>query len=116
MNAGFDDQLDGPLWPSDVTPLCERVARRKARAGAPHPVAAALSICARAHTRLTPTAFAARVGLTRAQVDQLESGRIPWRDIPDGIALAAADAPGLDLLALADLDARLADSGGAVRA
>ena len=96
---------NAPLWPSDITALCERIASRKARAGARHPVAAAVAYCARAHTGLAPDAFAAQLGLRRADVDALEEGDVAWEDVPDSVSAVVA-IPGVNFLALADLDAR----------
>ena len=103
-----DDIVDAnaPLWPSDITALCERVASRKARAGARHPVAAAVAYCARAHTGLATDAFAAQVGLTTTDVEALEDGEVAWADVPDTISALVA-IPGVNFLALADLDAQL---------
>ena len=101
---GEDQTVEqAPLWPSDITALCERIANRKARDGARHPVAAALAYCARAHSRMSPTAFAGTVGLHQADVEALEAGDVAWEDIPDRVSEIAAR-PGLDFLALADLN------------
>ena len=105
---GEDEAVENaPLWPSDITPLCERIANRKARAGATHPVAAALAYCARAHTRMSPAAFAATVGLRQADVEALEAGDVAWEDVPDRVSEIAA-APGVNFLALADLNDQFA--------
>ncbi len=98
---------DAPLWPSDITPLCERIASRKARAGATHPVAAALAYCARAHSRLSSAAFADSVGLSESDIEAMESGDVAWEDVPDCVSAFAA-MPGVNFLALADLNDRFA--------
>lgn len=104
-----DDETgaDAPLWPSDITALCERVAARKARVGATHPVAAALAYCARAHTRMSVASFAGSLGLHDTDIEALEAGDVAWKDVPDRVT-EIASRPGIDLLALADLNARFA--------
>ena len=87
----------------DPTAVIERMARRLRARGAPHPVAGAVSLAARGHTRLDRADFAATVELLADTVDCAERGDVPFGSLPPEIGLIAA-ATGADLLTLADLE------------
>ncbi|HEX7096596.1 MAG TPA: hypothetical protein VF183_11980, partial [Acidimicrobiales bacterium] len=72
--------------------------------GARHPVAAAVAIACRGNTGLEREAFAASIGVDVAMVDACETGAVPFEELPDAIT----EHGGLDLFALADLDATYA--------
>ena len=86
----------------DVTRLVERLADRLARSGASHPVAAAVAMACRGNTGRDLDSFARWVGVSRSQVAACEAGDVAFGDLPDEVVAHHA---GLDLLALADLDA-----------
>ena len=92
----------------DVTRLVERLAARLARSHAPHPVAAAVAIACRGNAGLDTADFANRLGLAVSTVVACEAGAVPFDELP---AELVADHDGLDLLALADLDAMYAAEG-----
>lgn len=102
MNA---DASAAPSWPSDLTRVCERLARQLHRRGATHPVAAAVALAARGHRGLGTAEFAAAVGLSADTVRCAEAGDIAWEDLPDVLGALVESMPSVDLLALADLDA-----------
>jgi hypothetical protein len=85
----------------DVTRLLERLADRLARAGAGHPVAAAVAMACRGDTGRDIDSFAAWAGLPRAVVAACEAGEVEFGDLPDEIVEHHG---GIDLLAMADLD------------
>ena len=102
-----------PSWPSDLTRVCERLARQLHRHGATHPVAAAVALAARGHLGLDVDEFADVVDLTVATVARAEAGDIAWEDLPDTLGSLVESMPSVDLLALADLDASYRDLGAA---
>ena len=106
VTEAVEDFANAALWPTDITPLCVRLARRNARKGMLSPVAAAMSRCARAEARLSVAAFAARERLDPKAVLDLEAGRVPFEHVPDEVCVVLGPT-GIDLLALADLDAEL---------
>ena len=89
----------------DVTRLVERLADRLAGSGARHPVAAAVAIACRGNSGRDQDAFARWVGVPSALVAACEAGRVAFGELPDDLVAHHA---GLDLLALADLDAAYA--------
>jgi hypothetical protein len=105
------DASAAPSWPSDLTDLCERLARRLHRSGAAHPVAAAVALAARGHRGLDVDEFARAVGLPADTVRRAEAGDIVWEDLPAVLGDLVESMPSVDLLALADLDAAYRDLG-----
>jgi hypothetical protein len=91
----------GVTAPPDLTRLVERLAAQMERAGARHPVAAAVAIACRGRAGVELPAFAQSLGLDPALVSACEAGDVPFGDLP---AALVAEHAGLDLLALADLD------------
>ncbi len=96
-----------PLWPSDLTRVCERLAGRFAGEGAAHPVAASVVLAARGHSGLDNTEFAELHQLDLDRIRRAEAGEVPWEDLPDIIGELLEAMPAIDLLALADLEAQL---------
>jgi hypothetical protein len=92
----------GVTAPPDLTRLVERLAARLADEGARHPVAAAVAIACRGRSGLDRAPFAASIGIDTDIVTACERGDVAFADLP---APLVADHEGLDLLALADLDA-----------
>lgn len=88
----------------DPTVVIERMARRLRAHGAQHPVAGAVSVAARGHARMAPEVYAAAIGLSREAVESAESGEIAFGELPSVVG-SQAGALGVDLLALADLEA-----------
>ena len=88
----------------DLTGLCEKVAERLRQQGSEHPVAAAAALAARGLSGLDPDDFADQVGLPAADIVSAESGQTPFGDLPAPIGARLEAHPGIDLLALADLD------------
>lgn len=95
------------VWPSDLTRVCERLASRFACEGAEHPVAASVVLAARGHSGLDASEFAERHRLKLDALRRAEAGEVPWEDLPDIIGELLEAVPAIDLLALADLEARL---------
>lgn len=93
-----------PSWPSDLTRVCERLAQQLHRRGATHPVAAAVALAARGHLGLAVDEFADTVDLPIDTVQRAEAGDIAWEHLPDILGSILDTMPGIDLLALADLD------------
>jgi hypothetical protein len=87
----------------DPTRTVERLAERLRAAGASHPVAGAVSLAARGHARLDVGAWADLVELPATDVAAAEAGSVPFGELPGPIG-RRADAIGLDLLSLADLE------------
>jgi hypothetical protein len=99
----------GMTAPPDLTRLCEKVAHELATRGVAQPVAAAVAIACRGRSGLEPAAFAASIGVDVAVVDACEAGRVAFGDLP---AALVADHTGLDLFALADLEATMRGRAG----
>jgi hypothetical protein len=93
-----------PVSTLDVTRLVERLAGRLARAGSAHPVAAAVAIACRGNAALDVEQFARVVAVEPDVVRACEDGRVAFGDLP---AMLVEGHDGLDLLALADLDAQI---------
>ena len=87
----------------DPTLVLEHMARRLRTGGAAHPVAGAVALAARGHTRLDHIEFAADVGRSLELVSSNEGGGVAFGDLPSDIGMAVV-AAGADLLALADLE------------
>ena len=88
----------------DLTGLCEKVAQRLERQQFKHPVAAAAALAARGLSGLSQTEFAHERGLLTSEVTEAESGEIAFGELPAPIGDLLEAHPGIDLLALADLD------------
>lgn len=86
----------------DATAMCEHLALRLQRAGAPHPVAGAVALAARGHLGVTMHEFAEMVGLGVADLGAIEGGSVPFGCLPRELGAVLDDIEGLDLLALAD--------------
>jgi hypothetical protein len=86
----------------DCTRLVERLAAHFATGSMRHPVAAAVAIACRGNAALDLRDFAIAVGVDVPSVAACEAGDVAFGDLP---APLVADHEGLDLLALADLDA-----------
>ena len=86
----------------DTTRLVERLAAQFATGSVHHPVAAAVAIACRGNASMGLVEFAASVGLDVPTVASCEAGDVAFGDLP---APLVAGHEGLDLLALADLDA-----------
>jgi hypothetical protein len=89
----------------DCTRLVERLAAQFATGATWHPVAAAVAIACRGNASLDLVPFARTVGLDVPTVAACEAGEVAFGDLP---APLVASHEGLDLLALADLDATYA--------
>jgi hypothetical protein len=86
----------------DTTRLVERLAAQLATGAVRHPVAAALAIACRGNAAMDIVEFAGSIGLDVPTVEACEAGDVAFGDLPPPLV---ADHEGLDLLALADLDA-----------
>lgn len=102
--TGGDAASPAPPTAMDMTGLVVGLADRYRADGRPHPVAAATAVSARGLTGLDRTAFAARFGLTVAEVDACESGRVAFGDLPPGVGAVVEESGRVDLLHLAGLD------------
>ena len=89
----------------DTTRLVERLAAQFATSAMHHPVAAAVAIACRGNASLDVREFAIAVGVDVPTVAECEAGNVAFGDLP---APLVAGHEGLDLLALADLDAAYA--------
>jgi hypothetical protein len=90
--------------PFDLTGLCEKVAQRLERQQFRHPVAAAAALAARGLSGLSQADFAYESGLLASEVTQAETGETAFGELPAPIGDVLEAHPGIDLLALADLD------------
>ncbi len=88
----------------DMTALVVRLADRYRSDGHEHPVAAATAVSARGLAGLDRSAFAQRFGLTEAQLDACESGRVALDDLPEPVGTLVERSGRIDLLHLADLE------------
>lgn len=84
-------------WSTDLTALCERLARRLDAEGAPHPLVAAVALAVRGHLGLDPSAAADHLGVDAAELAAVEAGEVAWADVPPAVRHAAQVTPGLDL-------------------
>ena len=85
-------------WSTDLTVLCERLARRLRSEGAAHPEVAAVALAVRGHHGLDRPDQAARLG--DAELAAVEAGEVAWPDLPGPLADEARALPGLDLTRL----------------
>lgn len=92
----------------DPTVVIERMARRLRASGAAHPVAAAVSVAARGHTRMPVEEFAVAAELPAEFVRAAERGVVAFGELPPAIGIQVGDT-GADILALADLEASWRD-------
>lgn len=92
--------------PVDPTMVIESMARRLHRHRAEHPVAGALTQATRGRLRLDRPGYAQRIGTSVLLVESCERGDVPLGDLPGAVGPLALEL-GADLLALADLEARL---------
>ena len=89
--------MDDERWSSDLNLLCERLAQRLAADGAVHADAAALCIAVRGLRTTSARDFAAEVGVTPAELSRVETGEVPWAELPPAILDLAEAEPRLDL-------------------
>ncbi len=89
----------------DPTVATERIAHRLRFEGAANPVAAAVAVAARGSTRLRAAEFSELAGLSVQEVERAERGVVAFGALPARIG-QLAQAAGLDLLSLADLERR----------
>lgn len=93
--------------PAGLMGLLERVAVRLAHEGAAHPVAGAAALAARGHAGMDQAAFARAHELAVETVDAAERGDLPLNELPETLLSIVVDHPGLDLVAIERLDARM---------
>ena len=91
----------------DLTGLCEKVAERLRREGFEHSVAAAAALAARGLSGLGPADFAHSIGLATSEVIAAEMGQVSFGDLPAPLGDILEAHPGVDLLALADLECHI---------
>ncbi len=96
----------------DATAMVERMAAQARRAGAEHPVAAAVAQAARVGQLCGPEAFARRTGIPAAVVAAAESGSVAFGRLARGYDPVVAEL-GVDLLSLADLERQWREPVGA---
>lgn len=84
-------------WSTDLTALCERLARRLHSEGAAHPETAAVALAVRGHRGVDRAELAAELGISDDELAAVESGRVAWVDLPVALRDAAGRLPGLDL-------------------
>ena len=92
----------------DPPVVIERMARRLRAGGTAHPVAAAVSVAARGHARLSLHEFADAVEVPTEIVRSAELGSIAFGELPAAIGAQVGET-GADLLALADLESEWRD-------
>jgi len=105
-NDAQPEPVTGGTYQTDVTTLTERIAVQLAAEGLQHPVAAAVAIALRGASGLAPVGFAAEVGLTEAELQNIEAGQVSLPDLPASLGARMLNAR-LEPLSLADLDQRL---------
>ncbi len=89
----------------DPTVTTKRIAHRLRSEDVANPVAAAVAVAARGSTRLRAAEFSELAGLSVRDVERAERGAVAFGALPEKIGLLA-QAAGLDLLSLADLERR----------
>ena len=87
-------------WSTDLTALCERLARRLRSEGAAHPEAAAVALAVRGSYGIDSATFAHRLGIGIAELEIIESGWRRWDEVPLVLADEARSQPGIDLARL----------------
>ncbi len=89
--------MDDERWSSDLNLLCERLSERLAQDGAMHADAAALCVAVRGLAGTGAHEFAAELGLTAEELSRIETGEVPWDELPAEILRRAEAEPRLDL-------------------
>lgn len=89
--------MDDERWSSDLNLLCGRLSERLAEDGADHPDAAALCIAVRGLRATGARAFAVELGLSTEELSRIETGGVPWAELPPAILRLAEAEPRLDL-------------------
>lgn len=84
-------------WSTDLTPLCERLARRLRSEGAIHPEAAAVVLAVRGRCGVDQARFAPLHGLDVDELVAIEAGERPWHELPAALHELAGARPGIDL-------------------
>jgi hypothetical protein len=84
-------------WATDVTRLCERLAERLAREGAPFPGAGAVALAVRGGAGVDRSTFAAQLGLDPHELALAENGALPYEQLPEAIRQLASSESRLDL-------------------
>jgi hypothetical protein len=84
-------------WVTDLTGLCERIARRLADTGARHPSVGAVALAVRGREGVDQETFAAGLGLDHDQVHAAEQGELAFDELPEPIRSRAETEPRLDL-------------------
>lgn len=84
-------------WSTDLTALCERLARRLRSEGAPHPEVAAVALAVRGTHGVDRAAFAVRSGVPADELDAIEAGRRSWDELPSVLVDEARAHPRIDL-------------------
>jgi hypothetical protein len=87
-------------WSTDLTALCERLARRLRSEGALHPESAAVALAVRGHLGIDRAEQVARLGISDAELAAIEAGITPWSALPEALRAEARQLDGLDLHAL----------------
>jgi DNA-binding XRE family transcriptional regulator len=87
-------------WSTDLTALCERLARRLHSEGAAHPETAAVALAVRGHHGVDRADLAAELGISDGELAAIEAGQVAWADQPAQLRDAARRQPGLDLARL----------------
>ena len=96
-----DAPMSHRTWSADLTLCCERLAQRLHRAGAPHPLEAAVALAVRGVRGLSVEGFAVELGLDPDHLRTIEDGQLAFPDLPPSLLDAARHTQGLDLDRLA---------------
>lgn len=84
-------------WSTDLTALCERLARRLRSEGAAHPETAAVALAVRGTFGDDRPTFAERLGIPDHELEIVEAGWRRWDQVAQVLADEARSQPGLDL-------------------
>jgi len=84
-------------WSTDLTALCERLARRLHADGAIHPETAAVALAVRGNDGLDRAEAAERLGISDEHLAAIEAGAVAWHELPRPLVDEACCLPRLDL-------------------
>ena len=84
-------------WSTDLTALCERLARRLRSEGAAHPETAAVALAVRGTFGVDRATFAERLGMPDHELEIVEAGWRRWSELPPALADEVRSQSGIDL-------------------
>ncbi|MEI7593632.1 MAG: hypothetical protein WCK41_10470 [Actinomycetes bacterium] len=82
---------------SDMMLLCQKLGERMAADGAPHALAAAMTLAVRGLDGVDSYTFAKRTGIDHDALRRAEAGEVPFEELPAAIMNRAVAEPRLDV-------------------